>query len=210
VRQIAAAPRDDWSDRALLTASAEVLTDPNDAQLRAALEAALAYDSFLRGCLLIFERTLWLCRRGGDAAKCVAVFADSDLQRVCGDLPMFAKDFLAKAERLRTLGNRELDARGRGVLQEAERLVQTSGTATMVRAVLRRHTQIQAAKFEQDMPKQAWIIERGDYFVLTSGRIGVRSGEPKTTEGVRAPNWRFGAALSFLSVTGQLQPKAAT
>lgn len=210
VRQIAAGPRDDWSDRALLTACAEVLSDPNDAQLRAALEAALAYDSFLRGCLLIFERTLWLCRRRGDAAKAVTVFADPVLQAVCSELPTFANGFLVKAERLRTLGNRELDARGRGVLQEAERLVQASGTATLVRAVLRRHTQIQSAKFEQDRPKQAWIVERGDDFVLTSGRIGVRAGEPKTTDGVRAPNWRFGAALSFLSVTGQLSLRAET
>lgn len=209
LRGIAEGPRDDWSDRALLTACADGLGDPKDAQLRAALEAALGYDSFLRGCLLVFERTLWLCRRGGDAAKAAQIFADPVLQAVCSELPTFAREFLAKAERLRTLGNRDLDARGRGVLQEAEHLTQAGDPANVVRAVLRRHTQIQAAKLDQDRPKQAWIVERGDDLVLTSGRIGVRAGEPKTTDGVRAPNWRFGAALSFLSVTGQLQPKAA-
>lgn len=177
--------------------------------LFAALKAAVAYDDFLRHYTLIFERVLWLCRQMKDAEQTAVVFADTAVVQACSSLAASATGLLEASQRLLAHGRRELSLRGRGVLDLAKQAQTEAGVAATVRAVLRRHAEIQRGKFEQGRPKQAWIEERGSEFVLTSARIGLRSGEPETLYDVRGPDWRFNAALSLLTLTGRAPRKAA-
>ena len=184
--------------------------ESDDPRLVAFLEAARAYDGFLRAFTLIFERSLWLCRRMNDAEQLANVFSDPVIEAACGQVRELAAVLLAAAERLFGLGERALLSRGRGILDVTQRVQALRDEPSIVRVVLERHTLIQRGKVEQGRPKQAWIEERGAELALTSTRIGTRSGEPRSADDVRGPDWRFGAALSLLAVTGRLAPQEAT
>ncbi|HEY5374331.1 MAG TPA: hypothetical protein VIK01_11640 [Polyangiaceae bacterium] len=193
----------------LFEACAEQATEREGAELCVALHAALAYDNFLRNFTLIFERTLWLCRKRSDAEQSAEVFRNDVIIEACGTLGERAAALLAASERLFSLGKGELRQRGRGILDIARLAHSTTDVPSLVRLVLKRHAEIQRGKFDQGRPKQAWIEECCSEFVLTSSRIGIRSGEPTAPEDVRGPDWRFGSAVSLLTVTGRLTPKAA-
>lgn len=190
----------------LFEACVEATGEHDDPQLVAFLQAARAYDDFLREFTLIFERTLWLCRRMNDAEQLSNVSSDSVVVGACGQVRERAQVLLGAAERLFGLGKRELLSRGRGILEVALQVQALSDVPSTVRLVIKRHAEIQRGKLEQGRPKQPWIEERGAELALTSTRIGTRSGEPKSADDVRGPDWRFGAALSLLTVTGRVTP----
>lgn len=197
-----------WSDRLLLEACAAA-TPATEPALFTALEAALAYDAFLRSFTLLFERVLWLCRSTvQDAAEAALVFADPVIVETCAMLGERGAALLATAERLFAAGNRDLTLRGRGILELARDATSSADVARTVRAVVARHAKIQRAKREFGRPKLPWLEERGTTFALTSARSGNRSSEPRRADDLRAPDWRFGAALSFLDVLGGLQGAA--
>lgn len=194
----------------LFEACSAQASEADDPQLFAALQAAVAYDDFLRNFTLIFERVLWLCRKMNDAERSANVFSDAVIVETCGSVAERAAVLLGKTERLFSQGKREVLSRGRAILEVAQHVEALADVPSIVRVVLKRHSDIQRGKFEQGRAKQAWIEERGTELVLTSTRIGTRSGKPETADDVRGPDWRFGAALSLLTVTGRLAPQAAT
>jgi hypothetical protein len=194
----------------LFTSCAQQAKEADDPELFSALQTTVAYDHFLRHFTLIFERVLWLCRAMNDAEQTATVFRDPVVVEACGGLAAVASNLLAKSERLFSHGRHGLLSRGRGILEIAKQAQAVTDVPSIVRMVLKRHAEIQRGKFEQGRPKQAWIEERGPEFALTSTRIGTRSREPETPNDVRGPDWRFGAAVSLLTVTGRLAPKVAT
>ncbi len=204
---------DEWSDTELIRAGLAALSADQEPELDSALEAALAYDAFLRSVTLVFERVLWLCRTQNDAEKCGRVFADPVIEAAARELPGRSRELLEAFRRRLGLGRDELFTRGRGILKVAELLAQAhegvNSPESVVRAVLRRHAEIQSGKFEQGRPKLAWIEERGAEFVLTGARIGTRVSEPTSPDEIRAPDWRFGAALNFLNAVGGLPNEAS-
>ncbi len=194
----------------LFDACVDRAEEANDPALTAFLQAARAYDDFLREFTLIFERVLWLCRKMNDVEQFATVVGDPVVQSACADVRGRARALLGAAERLFGLGKRELLSRGRDILRVATQVGALSDVPAIVRLVLKRHAEIQRGKLELGRPKQPWIEERGSELALTSTRIGTRSGEPKSADGVRGPDWRFGAALSLLTVTGRVAPSEAT
>lgn len=193
-----------WTDRGLLRQCLDATSAERDPQLFAALEASLAYDAFLRGVLLVFERSLWLCRAGSDAAQTTAVFRDGVVVAASGSLRGLASDLLDKADRLFSSGRRELLAKDRGILEFARRFTGPVEPAASVRAIIERHARIQRGKLERGRPKRAWVEEQGGELVLTSSGIGDRTSEPQVPDDIAAPNWRLAAAVSFLQVTGRI------
>jgi len=210
VERVAAKRVADDGTGSLFEACAEQASEADGEELGVALQAARTYDNFLRNFTLIFERTLWLCRKMNDAEQSATIFGDSVIIEACGTLGQRAAAFIAASERVFSLGKRELGERGRGILDVARHARSLADVPSLVRLVRKRHADIQRGKFDQGRPKQAWIEERGSEFALSSARIGIRSGEPTAPEHVRGPDWRFGAAVSLLTVTGRLAPKAAT
>lgn len=194
-----------WSDIDLLSACEERLREANgDERLLLALGAARAYDAFLRGFTLLFERVLWRCRRSGDAEAAERLYRDPVLCEASEALPELARGLLQAQANLLEGGIRSLEERGRGILQAVRRAADVEGPDAAVELVLRRHGQVQRDKVEQGRPKQPWVERRGTDWTLTSGRIGGRSSEVKGPQDVRGPDWRVGAAVSFLSVSGGL------
>lgn len=198
----------EWSDRALLDAcvARREASGDDGSPLLAAMRAALAYDAFLRDVLLVFERVLWLCAKGNEA-ECRLVFADGVITRGAGAVGESARELLHSVDALLRVGNTELSTRGRGVVELAAYFVSGPPVADAVRRVLRRHAEIQGSKFERGRPKQAWLEERDAVFALTSARFGLRTTEPLNPDQVHAPDWRFGAALSFLDVLGSFDDR---
>ena len=192
-----------WSDVDLLMACQQRTSSASNPVLFATLEAALAYDAFLRHITLIFERVLWRCREANDAASAAAVFQDEVILEFAARLGERASGLLAKANQLYSLGQRDLQSRGSGVLQLAQNFAGGLDAPSSVRAVVKRHARIQGGKLERGRPKQAWIEEKGSELVLTNRSSG-RSFELKTPEQVRAPDWRFRAALSFIGAVGKV------
>jgi hypothetical protein len=198
-----------WSDRALLQACKARALEAEATQLEAALDAALAYDAFLRAFTLIFERVLWLCRTKSDAEQSAAVFGDPVVVKACESLPEVAASLCEKSERLFSLGNRDLVLRGNDIYQVAQYRAAGGDVPSTVRAILGRHAKIQAGKTELGRAKQAWLEERGSELRLTSTRIGNGSNDPRSPDTIRAPDWRLNAALSFLRVTGRVSRAVA-
>lgn len=210
LERVASEGLDEWSDRALLERCAEHMARSGEPRLLSALQTAVAYDGFLRAFTLVFERVLWLCRTTNDAAATTSVFADSMIQDTCRALPRSAAELLAAADGLFSLADRALLTRGRGILEVAQQLAPAGeDVPAIVRSVLRRHSKIQTAKVERGRPKQAWVQERGSELVLTNSGVGEHLSEPTDPNTLRAPDWRFSAALSFLQAVGGLEQRRA-
>jgi hypothetical protein len=200
----------EWSDRTLLGACVTWLEErqEQESSLIASLRAALAYDAFLREVLLVFERMLWLCGKT-DEAELSVVFADEVVTGAAERIAERARDLLATVERLLELGNTDLAARGRGVVELARYFASGPPVAESVRQVIGRHARIQWGKLERGRPKQAWLIERDGRFALTSARFVLRTAEPTSAGDVHAPDWRFRAALSLLQAVGTFEDETS-
>lgn len=199
----------EWSDRALLDACVAGLEAADDAGsvLGTALRAASAYDAFLREALLIFERLLWLCRT--DEVEPAIVADDAVMVKSAETIAARSRQLLDRVEALMVLGNTDLTRRGRGVVELARYFASGPSVSDSVRRVMHRHAEIQSGKFERGRPKQAWVVERGGRFALTSARFGLRTSEPVSSGDVHAPDWRFGAALSMLDAVDSFDDDGA-
>lgn len=175
-----------------------------NADLRAAMFAILAYERCYRLSMLAFERILWLCRVGPSGVLSPSSLLSDEVLLQTADAFPGAVDSLASAldamkEAAPTLGFNRIEDVRQFLLKAAS----SAGDVMMFsRMVLSRHADIQHGKFDRGRRKMPWVQETIQGIGLTMTRAGGRDFEVARPERISPHYYRLGSADMFLKQGG--------
>jgi hypothetical protein len=176
-----------------------------DADLKDALEAILAFEDSYRSAILGFERMLWLCRNDASAVLPRARLQhDPVIADVCEALPRYTSRLLDGFDkRRRTAHLTDGISRIDDALRFLERAAMSCGSAVeLCDHLLSRHTEVQRGKFDGGRRKMPWIESATAGYSLTSTRTGGLGFEAKQQNQIAPHPYRLVAADAFLAAAG--------
>ena len=173
--------------------------DPDNADLKEAIDAILVFEQCYRVALLGFERVLWLCKAEGTATS-ASVTRDPVVNQCRDAIPDAARKLgKALSEDSSETFRRELDR-----LKDVQEFLNKAAASVTTRqgfveAILDRHTNVQNGKFDRGRRKLPWIERKAGRYELTLSKVGDVSGEPKSVDDIRPHEYRLAAADRFIA-----------
>jgi hypothetical protein len=173
--------------------------DPDNADLKEAIDAILIFEQCYRLALLGFERVLWLCKAEGTVTS-ARVTRDPIVIQCRNAIPDAARK-LGKALSQDSTETFRRDLHRLKDVQEFLDEAAASATTSkgFVEAILDRHTNVQNGKFDRGRRKLPWIERKAGHYELTLSKVGDVSGEPKSIDDIRPHEYRLAAADRFIA-----------
>lgn len=173
--------------------------DPDNADLKEAIDAILIFEQCYRLALLGFERVLWLCKAEGTATS-ARVTRDPIVNQCRDAIPESARMFgKALSDDSSDIFRRDL-GRLKDVQEFLDKAAASATTCRgFVEAILDRHTNVQNGKFDRGRRKLPWIERKAGNYELTLSKVGDVSGEPKSIDDIRPHEYRLAAADRFIA-----------
>lgn len=169
-----------------------------DRDLRLAIVLILAYEEAYAAALLAFERLLWASRQ--EAQVQASSFAsDAPFGKATGALRRASGRVAAASTRyFEEVHHDGLDALGPVTAFLTEAAGSANSTA-LVDCVVRRHSDVQRAKFDRGRPKLPWLEITKGSLRLTFARSTERTQEPKAMADIQPHFYRTAAADALYS-----------
>lgn len=166
-----------------------------DADLREALRAIVAYEQAYREVVTVLMRVVWRCQAAPPfAASLDDLSRDTVIAARCAGLTRAVGDLEAALEEARTPAFREGIGRVADVRSFLRDAAVAQGPAALAIAVTRRHGDVQRAKLTRGQPKMPWIELRDDRIVPTLAATQRVDRPPTGPEGAVPHPYRVGAA----------------
>ncbi len=190
----------EWLERV----SGKLSEKGEDADLRAAMRAILAYERCYRLTLMAFERILMGCRQAATGLACAEELAKDDAlrearKRLPAEIQNLTRTLDELQKYLQAVGEwlRIQDTRG---FLDSLSATCDSGTG-FIDALIDRHSEIQSGKWDGGHKKSSWV-KRGDKGLsLTILRVGRWQREVTAPENIPAHEYRLRSVLALLEAS---------